>query len=163
VSPSFGRFKVILRARVGSELARHVTLFTCTLQRHVRVCAEREQLLFIRRTDIGSATDGRLWGQQALRGPFVVKLVGLLSVSMRYPSRLKIPQFVPQHGGLSRDGLRFFGCVNLYNAAFKSCAETIWNVVGRRGMVKMWVLTGSNRRHSPCKGDALPAELSTQR
>jgi hypothetical protein len=23
------------------------------------------------------------------------------------------------------------------------------------------VLTGSNRRHSPCKGDALPAELST--
>src|SRR3989338_6483190 len=25
-----------------------------------------------------------------------------------------------------------------------------------------WVLTGSNRRHSPCKGDALPAELSTQ-
>ena len=26
---------------------------------------------------------------------------------------------------------------------------------------KWWVLTGSNRRHSPCKGDALPAELST--
>src|SRR5574340_1134924 len=26
-----------------------------------------------------------------------------------------------------------------------------------------WVLTGSNRRHSPCKGDALPAELSTQK
>ena len=25
-----------------------------------------------------------------------------------------------------------------------------------------WVLTGSNRRPSPCKGDALPAELSTQ-
>src|SRR4030065_1101652 len=25
-----------------------------------------------------------------------------------------------------------------------------------------WVLTGSNRRHSPCKGDALPAELRTQ-
>src|SRR5581483_7268173 len=25
-----------------------------------------------------------------------------------------------------------------------------------------WVLTGSNRRHSPCKGDALPAELSTR-
>src|SRR5213079_3030786 len=24
-----------------------------------------------------------------------------------------------------------------------------------------WVLTGSNRRHSPCKGDALPTELST--
>ena len=24
-----------------------------------------------------------------------------------------------------------------------------------------WVLTGSNRRPSPCKGDALPAELST--
>src|SRR6266513_960908 len=24
-----------------------------------------------------------------------------------------------------------------------------------------WVLTGSNRRHSPCKGDALPAELIT--
>src|SRR6185436_16040733 len=24
-----------------------------------------------------------------------------------------------------------------------------------------WVLTGSNRRHSPCKSDALPAELST--
>src|SRR5882672_4517975 len=29
-----------------------------------------------------------------------------------------------------------------------------------RGRV-WWVLTGSNRRHSPCKGDALPAELST--
>src|SRR6266550_2901413 len=27
--------------------------------------------------------------------------------------------------------------------------------------VEWWVLTGSNRRHSPCKGDALPAELST--
>ena len=26
-----------------------------------------------------------------------------------------------------------------------------------------WVLTGSNRRHSPCKGDALPAELSTRK
>jgi hypothetical protein len=24
------------------------------------------------------------------------------------------------------------------------------------------VLTGSNRRHSPCKGDALPTELSTR-
>src|ERR1035438_2576459 len=24
-----------------------------------------------------------------------------------------------------------------------------------------WVLRGSNPRHSPCKGDALPAELST--
>src|SRR6476646_5058851 len=27
---------------------------------------------------------------------------------------------------------------------------------------RWWVLTGSNRRHSPCKGDALPAELSTR-
>ena len=26
-----------------------------------------------------------------------------------------------------------------------------------------WVLRGSNPRHSPCKGDALPTELSTQR
>src|SRR6476646_131254 len=26
-----------------------------------------------------------------------------------------------------------------------------------------WVLRGSNSRHSPCKGDALPAELSTRR
>src|SRR3989337_841278 len=25
-----------------------------------------------------------------------------------------------------------------------------------------WVLTGSNRRPSPCKGDALPTELSTR-
>ncbi len=25
-----------------------------------------------------------------------------------------------------------------------------------------WVLRGSNPRHSPCKGDALPAELSTR-
>src|ERR1700687_4180217 len=30
-------------------------------------------------------------------------------------------------------------------------------------MAAKWVLTGSNRRPSPCKGDALPAELSTQR
>ena len=28
-------------------------------------------------------------------------------------------------------------------------------------LTQWWVLTGSNRRHSPCKGDALPAELST--
>ena len=27
--------------------------------------------------------------------------------------------------------------------------------------LRWWVLTGSNRRHSPCKGDALPTELST--
>ena len=26
-----------------------------------------------------------------------------------------------------------------------------------------WVLRDSNPRHSPCKGDALPTELSTQR
>src|SRR3972149_6858916 len=26
-----------------------------------------------------------------------------------------------------------------------------------------WVLRGSNSRHSPCKGDALPTELSTRR
>lgn len=31
------------------------------------------------------------------------------------------------------------------------------------GMIIWWVLTGSNRRHSPCKGDALPTELSTPR
>ena len=30
-----------------------------------------------------------------------------------------------------------------------------------RGFEIWWVLTGSNRRHSPCKGDALPTELST--
>src|SRR5438105_9842205 len=29
--------------------------------------------------------------------------------------------------------------------------------------IPWWVLTGSNRRHSPCKSDALPAELSTQK
>ena len=28
--------------------------------------------------------------------------------------------------------------------------------------ISWWVLTGSNRRPSPCKGDALPAELSTR-
>ena len=28
--------------------------------------------------------------------------------------------------------------------------------------ITWWVLTGSNRRPSPCKGDALPAELSTR-
>ena len=32
----------------------------------------------------------------------------------------------------------------------------------RGGVVNWWVLTGSNRRHSPCKGDALPTELSTR-
>src|SRR6185312_9905107 len=31
----------------------------------------------------------------------------------------------------------------------------------RKLLISWWVLTGSNRRHSPCKGDALPAELST--
>jgi hypothetical protein len=35
-----------------------------------------------------------------------------------------------------------------------------WLLVGGLGL--WWVLTGSNRRHSPCKGDALPAELSTR-
>src|SRR5512133_1178393 len=29
-------------------------------------------------------------------------------------------------------------------------------------LVRWWVLTGSNRRHSACKADALPTELSTQ-
>ena len=29
--------------------------------------------------------------------------------------------------------------------------------------VKWWVVTGSNRRHSACKADALPTELTTQR
>ena len=34
---------------------------------------------------------------------------------------------------------------------------------GRPGLrCYWWVLTGSNRRHSPCKGDALPTELSTR-
>ena len=47
--------------------------------------------------------------------------------------------------------------------AVLACVDTIWDVAGRRGIVGKWVLTGSNRRHSPCKGDALPAELSTQR
>ena len=28
-------------------------------------------------------------------------------------------------------------------------------------MIKWWVLTGSNRRPTPCKGAALPAELNT--
>ena len=30
-----------------------------------------------------------------------------------------------------------------------------------RPLLRWWVLRGSNPRHSPCKGDALPAELST--
>lgn len=29
--------------------------------------------------------------------------------------------------------------------------------------ISWWVLQGSNLRPSPCKGDALPAELSTQK
>src|SRR5689334_12223429 len=33
----------------------------------------------------------------------------------------------------------------------------------RTSILFWWVLTGSNRRHSPCKGDALPAELSTRK
>ena len=31
-----------------------------------------------------------------------------------------------------------------------------------RLLIDWWVLQGSNLRPSPCKGDALPAELSTQ-
>src|SRR5438552_3600534 len=34
------------------------------------------------------------------------------------------------------------------SSGFEECDRRSW-----------WVLTGSNRRHSPCKGDALPAEL----
>jgi hypothetical protein len=34
-------------------------------------------------------------------------------------------------------------------------------VFAHKILIIWWVLTGSNRRHSPCKGDALPAELST--
>ena len=29
-------------------------------------------------------------------------------------------------------------------------------------IMNWWVMTGSNRRHPPCKGGALPAELITQ-
>src|SRR5205085_10089144 len=32
-----------------------------------------------------------------------------------------------------------------------------------RIVISWWVLRGSNPRHSPCKGDALPAELSTRK
>src|SRR5687768_5886951 len=42
------------------------------------------------------------------------------------------------------------------------------DIVGQAGIDRSgerrvwWVLQGSNLRHSPCKGDALPAELSTR-
>ena len=32
----------------------------------------------------------------------------------------------------------------------------------RKTLKKWWVMTGSNRRHSACKADALPAELITR-
>src|ERR1700712_5562657 len=35
------------------------------------------------------------------------------------------------------------------------------SLVQRAESVRWWVLRGSNSRHSPCKGDALPTELST--
>src|SRR3989304_4487896 len=37
------------------------------------------------------------------------------------------------------------------------------NQLNYRSRSLWWVLRGSNPRHSPCKGDALPAELSTPR
>src|SRR3989337_2081686 len=37
------------------------------------------------------------------------------------------------------------------------------NQLNYRSRSLWWVLRGSNSRHSPCKGDALPTELSTRR
>lgn len=36
------------------------------------------------------------------------------------------------------------------------------NQLNYHSVLAWWVLQGSNLRPSPCKGDALPAELSTQ-
>src|SRR4051795_12969394 len=40
-----------------------------------------------------------------------------------------------------------------YHSGFRATADYRAN---------WWVLRGSNSRHSPCKGDALPTELSTR-
>src|ERR1700758_31842 len=42
------------------------------------------------------------------------------------------------------------------NGKFKTKTAKPW-------LPNWWVLTGSNRRPPPCKGDALPTELSTRR
>ena len=39
------------------------------------------------------------------------------------------------------------------------CKESNQNRI-RSSLKKWWALTGSNRRHPPCKGGALPAELN---
>src|SRR5882724_7393175 len=36
------------------------------------------------------------------------------------------------------------------------------NQLNYHSRICWWVLRGSNSRHSPCKGDALPTELSTR-
>jgi hypothetical protein len=46
-----------------------------------------------------------------------------------------------------------------------SIRHSVQNAAGtditHKPLIIWWVLRGSNPRHSPCKGDALPAELST--
>jgi hypothetical protein len=63
---------------------------------------------------------------------------------------------IGSHGPTQETGT--IGCSSLprkiparTSSPFEECRARVW-----------WVLTGSNRRHSPCKGDALPAELSTR-
>ena len=50
---------------------------------------------------------------------------------------------------------------NQLNYHSKTCTTHLWLLVTSHQFC-WWVLTGSNRRHSPCKGDALPTELSTR-
>src|SRR6266566_2735751 len=46
------------------------------------------------------------------------------------------------------------------NQMTTTAASTATAAQGCAAVSKWWVLRGSNPRHSPCKGDALPTELS---
>src|SRR3989338_8722297 len=59
---------------------------------------------------------------------------------------------------------RYSNQLNYRSLLYFALSERGAPVSSRRSVVfPWWVLTGSNRRHSPCKSDALPAELSTRK
>ena len=66
-----------------------------------------------------------------------------------------VPRFAPEHDARLSPGL----AVRSRSLRSRVTVTTIPRMVALR---HWWALTGSNRRHLPCKGSALPTELSAR-
>ena len=55
-------------------------------------------------------------------------------------------------------------CTDIFSPTFRTTFRTNESrrCRARNSLILWWVLRDSNPRHSPCKGDALPTELSTR-